>query len=70
MEESCCKRTKKKKNVLEKNKKLKEENKKLKEENKRLKKILREYVSESEEESSDNILNETIWSILSISPKK
>ena len=63
MEESCCKRTKKKKNVLEKNKKLKEENK-------RLKKILREYVSESEEESSDNILNETIWSILSISPKK
>ena len=40
-------------------------------ENIRLKKERSEYVSETEEETSDNdLLNETLWSHLSISPKK
>ena len=49
----------------------KEEIKKLKEEIKQLKGEENEYVSEIEEETSDNdLLNETLWSHLSSSPKK
>ena len=54
----------------EENKKLKERIKKLEEENRILKGEEIEYVNESENEISDNdILNESVWSHLSISPK-
>uniref|UniRef100_A0A1I8C0N3 PX domain-containing protein n=1 Tax=Meloidogyne hapla TaxID=6305 RepID=A0A1I8C0N3_MELHA len=58
------------KHLKDENKKLKEKFKKSEEENRRLKGEEKDYVSETEEENSDNDpLNETRWSHLSISPK-
>ncbi|KAL7073231.1 hypothetical protein ACQ4LE_007130 [Meloidogyne hapla] len=58
------------KQIEDENKKLKEKLKKSEEENRRLKGEEKDYVSETEEEISDNeALNETRWSNVSISPK-